>query len=246
MTTQALEEQRRQQESQQQASPQPKSRDKLEVPTDWTFHSKNVADNFDIHVREQLPWYDLATGMVAHIGRHYLPENGLMYDLGASTGNITHALASELDKRKVKAISIDNAEPMKDVWRGVGDFEVADIREYDYKPYDFCACFLVLMFLPPVQQRQVFEKLYKNLNPGGALVIFDKTASYNGYLGTVMHRVTLAGKVATGVPSEAIVKKELSLAGAQRPIDPDALLFQQYGVKEVFRFGEFAGWVATK
>jgi tRNA (cmo5U34)-methyltransferase len=61
-----------------------------------------------------------------------------------------------------------------------------------------------------------------------------------------MHRLALAGKVATGVPAEAIVKKELSLAGAQRPIDPFSLLFLDKGVKEIFRFGEFAGWVATK
>lgn len=222
------------------------NRDKLEVPADWTFHSKNVADNFDLHVREQLPWYDLATGIVSHVGRHYLPENGLMYDLGASTGNITHALESEIHKRNVTAISIDNAEPMKDAWRGVGTFEVADVRTYDYKPYDFGVCFLLLMFLPPTQQRACFERLYSSLNPGGALVIFDKTSGFDGYLGTVMHRLALAGKVATGVPAEAIVKKELSLAGAQRPIDPSSLLFLDKGVKEIFRFGEFAGWVATK
>jgi tRNA (cmo5U34)-methyltransferase len=102
------------------------------------------------------------------------------------------------------------------------------------------------MFLPPMQQRPLFERLYSRLNPGGALVIFDRTATFDGYLGTVMNRLTLAGKVATGVPADDIVRKELSLNGAQRPINPDFMLFYQYGVKEVFRFGDFAGWVATK
>jgi tRNA (cmo5U34)-methyltransferase len=218
----------------------------MDIPADWTFHNKSVADNFDRHVREQLPWYDIATGLVAHFGRHYLCEGGLMYDIGASTGNITLHLKKEIEKRQVQAVSIDNSEEMKQVWRGVGDFVVSDAESYPYEPYDFAACFLLLMFLPWSKQRALLQKLHAKLNPGGCLLIFDKTETFDGYLGTVAHRLTLAGKVATGVPSDEIVKKELSLAGIQRPIDPAYLLFQQYDSVEVFRFGEFAGWAFTK
>ena len=222
-----------------------KSSDNLVVPADWTFKNANVAQNFDQHVREQLPWYELATGIAAHFGRHYLPENGLMYDLGASTGNITNALRKEIELRKAAAISIDNSEPMGEVFQGVGKFEMADIREYAYQPYDFCTCFLVLMFLSREQQMNVVNKLVDQLKPGGALVIFDKTDAFYGYLSTVVHRLALAGKVATGVTSDAIVKKELSLAGVQRPVDSDWLTHTK-GAEEIFRFGEFAGWVITK
>lgn len=218
----------------------------MEIPTDWTFHNRSVADNFDRHVREQLPWYDMATGLVAHFGRHYLPSGGLMYDIGASTGNITLHLKKEIEKRKVRAVSLDNSEEMATVWRGCGEFVVADASAYEYQPFDFATCFLLLMFLPWEQQRLLLQKLHKQIKPGGCLIIFDKTETFDGYLGTVAHRLTLAGKVATGVPADEIVKKELSLAGIQRPIDPAYLLFQQYESAEVFRFGEFAGWAFTK
>jgi tRNA (cmo5U34)-methyltransferase len=219
---------------------------KMDIPADWTFHNKSVADNFDSHVREQLPWYDIATGVVSHFGRHYLPEGGRMYDIGASTGNVTLMLKNEIEKRGVEAISLDNSQAMADVWRGIGKFEVADIRTYPLQSYDYAVCFLLLMFLPPADQRKVVQDLYHKLNPGGALLIFDKTDKFSGYLATVVHRLTMAGKVATGVPADEIVKKELSLAGAQRPIDVDRLLFRDMGATEVFRFGEFAGWVITK
>jgi ParB-like chromosome segregation protein Spo0J len=49
----------------------------------------------------------------------------------------------------------------------------------------------------------------------------------------------LAGKVATGTSSEDIVAKELSLQGVQRPL---SVGFPPDG-REVFRFGEFVGWV---
>jgi len=50
----------------------------------WTFDSKDVANSFDEHVREQLPWYDLATSAVEHIGRHYIPEGGTVYGSGGN------------------------------------------------------------------------------------------------------------------------------------------------------------------
>lgn len=218
----------------------------FEIPAEWTFHNKDIADNFDKHVREQLPWYDLSTSIVAHFGRHYLAEGSTMYDIGASTGNVTLALKSEITSRKVRVISLDNSEEMAKVWRGVGCMEVADVRTYPFERYDFAVCFLLLMFLPPADQRRFVQELYSKLNVGGALVIFDKTDKFSGYLATVVHRLTMAGKMSTGVPAEEILKKEMSLAGVQRPIDVNHLLFNDMGASEVFRFGEFAGWIITK
>ena len=217
--------------------------DTTEIPESWTFKNKSVADNFDKHVREQLPWYDMATMMVQHFGRHYLPEHGLMYDLGASTGNITLALKDEIERRKVRAISVDYSEEMRDVWRGLGEFIVSDVRDVQLEEYDFCVCFLLLMFLPPHDQKIFFGKLLDKLKPGGALIVFDKVETNSGYLGTVMHRLTMAGKVSTGVPPEEIVKKELSLMGQQRPLSEHFMKFTGCENHSIFRFGEFAGWV---
>jgi tRNA (cmo5U34)-methyltransferase len=78
------------------------------------------------------------------------------------------------------------------------------------------------------------------VKPGGAIVVFDKCQPVTGYPATVMQRLTLAGKVSAGVDSREIIAKELSLAGAQRPIAPSEL---PRGAVEIFRFGEFAGWL---
>lgn len=217
----------------------------LVIPQDWTFKDRSVADNFEQHVNEQLPWYSMASGMVAHFGRAYLPEGGRMYDLGAATGNVTNMLRTEIETRGVNVTSIDSSHQMKDVWHGVGEFVCEDIRSFKYKPYDFGVCFLTLMFLPVVDQQWLFHELYDKLRPGGALVLFERTAQQTGYLSTVVNRLTLAGKVANGVPAEDIVAKELSLSGAQRPIEDPTSMFNA-NTHEVFRFGDFAGWVAVK
>ena len=82
----------------------------MKIPDEWTFKSAEVAEGFDSHVRQQLPWYDLTTGIVAHVARHYIPRGGLVYDIGASTGNIGRAICDTLTNRNATIIPIDNAK----------------------------------------------------------------------------------------------------------------------------------------
>ena len=212
----------------------------MKIPSDWTFKNIDVANNFDEHVREQLPWYELATGAAAHIARHYIPDGGLIYDVGSSTGNIESVIAETIKSRNAKIISIDNSKEMISKYHGIGETCLSDAESFDYQQYDVAFCFLVLMFIPVKKRAELVATLRSKLNKGGAIIIFDKTISPGGYLSTVMSRLTLAGKVSAGVDPKNIIEKELSLAGVQRPISAD--IFGGDAV-EVFRFGEFAGWV---
>lgn len=94
--------------------------DSFAIPTNWTFRDESVAAGFERHVREQLPWYDLATGAVAHVARHYVPEFGLVYDLGASTGNIGRALAPTLKARSANLIAIEASAEMSAIYDAPG------------------------------------------------------------------------------------------------------------------------------
>src|SRR5262245_42431354 len=215
--------------------------DKLEIPSDWTFRSPNVARNFDAHVREQLPWYDLATGIVAHIARQYLPEGGSMVDVGASTGNIGRVLADTIEARRIEIRSIDNSSQMSAVFDAPGTLEIRDARHFNFADMapNLVVAFLALMFIPIEHRQDVIERIKSSLKPGGAFVVFDKMESRGGYLGTVMYRLALAAKREHGASAEEVIAKELSLAGLQRPLMAGEL----DGFEEVFRFGDFAGWV---
>ncbi|HCE46182.1 MAG TPA: methyltransferase type 12 [Lentisphaeria bacterium] len=214
-------------------------RDKLIIPENWTFKSKNVAENFNVHVNEQLPWYNLCTKVVAHVSRHFIPENGLVYDIGASTGNVGNAIKDILEQRKATFIPIDNSKEMSAQYAGPGKLIVADAQRYPYKKYDLAICFLALMFIPPAERQTLIATLRKNIKPGGALLIFDKTVPKDGYAGIILSRLALAGKLQAGVSPDEIIAKELSLAGVQRPLYP----YELGNATEIFRFGDFAGWI---
>jgi tRNA (cmo5U34)-methyltransferase len=176
--------------------------DRLKIPADWTFKSENVAHNFDSHVRSQLPWYDLATGIVAHVARQYLPMGGTAVDIGASTGNIGRALAETIKARSIDFQPIDNAEQMKAVYDGPGELEIIKVQDYDFESVrpDLVVAFLALMFVPMSERRGLIEEIKKHIARGGAFVIFDKMEPRGGYLGTVAYRLTLAADVAGVVP----------------------------------------------
>ncbi len=212
----------------------------LEIPKHWTFRSRAVAKHFDRHVRTELPWYDLATNAVAHFGRHYIPRSGVVYDIGASTGNIGLALADTLDQRGARFTAIEESREMADRYQGPPELVVADAVSFDYQPFDFAVCFLVLMFLP-VETRAAFLRRLQGLTkPGGALLIVDKVQSPGGYVGTAFSRLTLQQKLAVGAKPDDILRKELSLAGYQRPLDP---LMLPTEARTFFQLGEFAGWI---
>lgn len=215
-------------------------RNKLKIKSDWSWDAA-VARNFDNHVREQLPWYSLATGIVAHIAKAYVPRNGVVIDVGASTGNIGRALEPVLAARDATLVPFDASKEMADVYRGPGELLVADATSFPFASYapDLIVCFLSLMFVPVAQRSGLIAEMKRAVRPGGALVVFDKMIPRPGYVGTVAYRLTLSAKMEAGATPAEVVAKELSIAGVQRPLSDG----EMEGFSEVFRFGDFAGWV---
>lgn len=212
---------------------------------DWTFNSQSLADTFNDHLHEQLPWIDHCYDLLLHVGRHYLANDSRMYDIGASLGNVTRTFAKEIESRNVKAVSIETSAAMCEQWTGVGELVNADALSYEFEPFDFGVLFLTLMFMPASKQRTFIRQLYGQLNEGGAIFILDKVMIENSYVNTIMHRFTLNQKVCQGADPAKILEKEFQLAGMQRPINPD-FVFANIERDKIFQMGNFCGWVLTK
>lgn len=204
---------------------------------DWTFET---LPDFDRHVRAHLPWYDMVTEAVALVARHYIPRRGLVYDIGASTGNVGRAIAATLEEREADLVAIEPCRNMARRYQAPGSLVEADALAFDFAAHDVSILFLTLMF-PPVAERRAFvERLRRKLRPGGALIVVDKCVPPAGYEALVHLRLTMAGKVQAGVSAAEIVEKEIALSGVQRPISVAEL---GRGALEVFRFGDFAAWI---
>jgi len=218
--------------------------EELKIPESWTFENADVARHFDMHVREQLPWYDNLTTLVAVLAKHYLPEKAVAYDIGASTGNLGAALADIIKERRVDWIGIDSAEAMKACYRAPGRLEIADALDYPFKPFDLAVCFLSMMFMPADRRRQWLFKLLSTVKIGGAIIVVDRQQPAGGCLSTAMARMVWKLKTDAGAGADAILRKEMSLCGIQRPLPRD--FFNGMDATEFFRFGDFAGWIIER
>lgn len=211
------------------------------IPGDWTFKNDGVAKRFDDHVRGTLPWYDLATHGVAHLAAAYLPQDGLAYDIGASTGNIGRALADIIKSRNIEFIGIEAAPEMAELYDAPGRLIIEDALTHDYTMFDVATLFLVLMFMPVATRMNYIDRLITHTKPGGAIIIIDKNHLPYGYLGSTIHRWTMKQKLLGNISHDEIAQKELSLVGGLRPIEHEQLTTR--GFHHWLRIGEFSGYI---
>lgn len=210
-------------------------------PGAWTFKSDTVAKGFDAHVQQQLPWYGFVTDAIVQIGRHYIGHRGLVYDIGASTGNVGRALEQVLLDRKAELVAIEESAAMVEQYRGPGVVVNQRAQDYQFESFDLAVSMLALMFNRPDEVSPLVAELVGKIRPGGALLMVERMLPPNGYLSIVSSRLTLEAKRKAGAEPDEILSKELSLAGVQRPID--RRLLEYHGAVEWFRYGDFAGWV---
>ena len=212
----------------------------------WTFESKEIAETFDSHVREQLPWYDMVTDAVVYIARNYLPEYGVVVDIGASTGNMVDKLMPLTFERMADVVAIEKSISMCDVLKNKYKksdcvvVENSDVTKGDLPKADVYILFLTMMFIPIDKRKALMDSMRANCKQGGVIVVVDKICDHGGYFATVLKRLTMQFKLQQGAKPEDVLTKEMSLAGVQIPIDPAIL---GADAKQFFRMGEFAGWV---
>lgn len=202
------------------------------------FSFDTIAPDFDDHVREQLPWYDMATDMTATLALHYAQPGTVIYDIGASTGNVGCKISALVDN-SIDLVSIEPSPEMVKLWRGDGELINCGAEQYDYSPFSVAVCFLTLLFIPPHKRRQIIAALRQNLLPGGAIIIVDKCQETTGYLAKAFWRQTLMQKLSAGAAPADVVKKELSLVGMQRTVDRAEI----EPCREWFRLGEWVGYI---
>ena len=212
----------------------------------WTFDTPEIAETFDSHVREQLPWYDMVTDAVVYIARNYLPEFGVVVDIGASTGNMVDKLMPLTFERMADVVAIEKSISMCDVLKNKYKksdcvvVENSDVTKGDLPKADVYILFLTMMFIPIDKRKALMDSMRANCKQGGVIVVVDKICDHGGYFATVLKRLTMQFKLQQGAKPEDVLNKEMSLAGVQIPIDPAIL---GADAKQFFRMGEFAGWV---
>jgi tRNA (cmo5U34)-methyltransferase len=212
------------------------------TPDRWSFELPAVASHFDCHVREQLPFYELATGAVADLVRFYLQPSGCLVDVGCATGNISRACADVIREREALAVSIEPSAEMVARFRGVGEVVHSAIEHADIPQCDVIVSFLTLAFVAPRFRRKLIAEMIRKVNPGGAVIAVERVEA--GGNATASRLLLSAAKLRNGSSAEDVVRKEVSIAGVLRPVA--ASMLEDFGAWLFFAYGDFRGYVIER
>lgn len=220
----------------------------------WTFGGE-VPQAFDSHVARSIPAYEACHQLIADLAEQVLPAGGRCYDLGCSTGTLTALLAERLAPRRAELIGVDREPGMiklaSERCTGLSSvrFVTAGLEELELEPADLVVCFYTLQFVPLRVRQQVVKRMHRALEPGGAMILFEKVLAPTARTHEVAVGAYLDWKRSQGFSDEEIAAKARSIRGvlqSQTPRENEEML-RRAGFRDtmqVFRWVLFDGLIA--
>lgn len=189
----------------------------------WSFAGE-VAKSFSIHVRRSVPLYDEGHELICRISDYFVHEHSVVYELGVSTAALLAKLADRHgDKPGVRCIGIDREPSMlRQARRERGErpgmeLECADINLFDYEKADLVVAYYTVQFVAPRIRQDLFNRIYKALNWGGAFLLFEKVRAPDARFQDICSGIHTDFKLENGFGAEEILNKARSLKGVLEP-----------------------------
>lgn len=222
---------------------------------DWSFGGK-VPESFAEHVSKSVPLYNLGQHLIAEISEFFVTPSSTIYDLGSSTGTMTAKLADRHKSKKCKVIGID-CEPNMIKQARIENprenivYKVGDILKEKIVKTDFIVLYYTMQFVQPKDRQLLFDNLYKSLNWGGAIVVFEKVRAPDARFQDYMTQIYNEYKLEAGYTEENIIAKSKSLKRVLEPYSTQAnydMMFRA-GFKDIMtiqKYISFEGFLAIK
>ena len=157
------------------------------LPTAFAFDDQ-VASVFEDMINRSVPGYSTIISMIGVLAERYCGAGSTIYDLGASLGGASFAVAQQLPHDDYRIIAIDNSEAMTSRLSAklaalgeIGSKETSriecrheDLRDSKIEDASMVILNFTLQFIEPAAREALMRKIYDGMRPGGLLVISEK------------------------------------------------------------------------
>ncbi len=220
--------------------------------SNWQFDT-NVAKNFDNHVLKSVPFYKISHDLSCRLSDFFLKENSVCYDIGCSNGNLLNKI-SKRNKKKIKYIGIDSSSAMVKIAKKKYpklNFIKKNLDKTKLKKCDLVLSLYTLQFIEPRFRQKVLTNIYKSLNWGGALIIFEKIRGTDARFQDILNFLYFDFKSEQGLNPTEIINKEISLRSILEPftIKGNMDLLKRAGFVDIMPISQylnFKGFLAIK
>lgn len=221
----------------------------------WRFDG-DVAEQFETHVRKSVPLYEEGHDLVVKLSDYFVKEDSICYELGSSTGLLSHKLAKHHDFRQAKFIGIEQEADMvkkaKSLYQNPNlEFVQADINSYEYEKSDFIVAYYTVQFVHPKLRQQLIDTIYQSLHWGGAFVMYEKVRANDARFQDIITGLYTDYKLEQGYTPEEIIAKSRSLKGVLEPFSTQGNIdmLKRAGFVDILtvqKFMNFEGFLAIK
>ncbi|WP_330959172.1 carboxy-S-adenosyl-L-methionine synthase CmoA [Photobacterium sp. 53610] len=192
---------------------------------DFTFDER-VAEVFPDMIQRSVPGYSNIISAIGMLAERFATPDSNVYDLGCSLGAATLSMRRHLSQSGCKIIGVDNSPAMVErcrlhvnAYRSETPVEIieADIRDVDIHNASVVVLNFTLQFLVPEDRRQLLEKIYAGLRPGGILILSEKYVFENSQAHELLIDLHHDFKRANGYSELEISQKRSAIENVMRP-----------------------------
>lgn len=225
-----------------------------------------VANVFDDMVTRSVPFYEEIQHMIVDLALKLAHDSAVIYDLGCSTGTTLLLLVARLKngnlpQTAIRLVGVDSSEAM--LTRAEAkrllvkpdcqvDWRVRDLSDgLEDSPVDIFIMNLTLQFLRPLNREQLIAGIYRNLKPGGCLILVEKVLADDTLLSRLYIELYHEFKKRKGYSELEISQKREALENVLIPyrVCENQSMLERNGFARTelfFRWFNFAGFIAMK
>jgi len=232
---------------------------KKEKAEPFKFNSA-VANVFDDMLNRSVPLYRENIRRQAEITSDYYQNESRIYDLGCSNGNLGFLILDQMKDRKFTLIGVDSSMPMIEKYgRRLKDKTVPPsvclvcglLEDVRIKNASVVIINLTLQFIDPLKRDGVLAAIFNGLNPGGILLLTEKTIHRKEELNDLEMRFYKKFKLENGYSELEISQKREALEKVllSDTIETHQKRLAQAGFEAVdvwLKWFNFASFIAVK
>ncbi|MEY4740057.1 MAG: carboxy-S-adenosyl-L-methionine synthase CmoA [Bacteroidota bacterium] len=232
----------------------------IKQASDFAFNNK-VAGVFDDMVTRSVPYYIEMQRMMSELVADQCSENGVIYDLGCSTG-ATMIMMDQTVPQHIKFVGIDDSAPMLEKCktkleeRGMTrpySLEVADLNSGHVAMKDASVVILclTLQFVRPIAREKLLRSIHEQLQPGGVLIVIEKILAEETDFNRDFIKYYYDFKRRNDYSEMEISQKREALENILIPykLSENITLLKEVGFRTVevfFKWYNFSGFIAKK
>jgi len=216
--------------------------------------SFDTIENFDNHIELSIPNYTFMWSLVYNLATYLIKDNTNVYDIGCATGLGLRSVCTNDDHSNVQYTGFDisksllkNTQQTNNLRYVLDDVSKSEIQ---FTNTSLVLSIFTLQFIPIKKRLKLLKKIYKGLNPGGALIISEKILSKIGLFQEMFTFCYYDFKL-ENFTVEEIMKKQNDLRSIMMPITEkeNIKLFKKAGFAKIASFYQsfnFKAWILVK